>query len=54
MKNNTYLAQIRIEDEELNEILKELEEAREAILKCYDKLRGMGVIVVEKKKDGST
>lgn len=45
-----YLVRVSISKSELNEIMQELEQAKETIYKCYSRLDEMGFIVTGKKK----
>lgn len=41
-----FFVELSIEDSELAEVLHELEEARETIYRCYERLRDMDVVVL--------
>ena len=43
-----YLVHIEMKDGELREIMRDLHEATEKINDCYDKLRWLGVLKIEK------
>lgn len=43
-----YNIRIEVEDGEVEEILKELNEAQETIYKCYNKLQSLGVLKIKK------
>lgn len=53
MNNNQYFAEIMIDDQELDEIMKKLDDAKQAIYDCYDRLRTFGIIVVKKENADS-
>ncbi len=42
---------LEINEGELEEIFEELSEAQETIYKCYDRLKMLGVLKMEKKAD---
>lgn len=45
-----YHMKIAIKDGEVEQIMREMDEAQEKIFECYDRLRALGVVVVEKEK----
>lgn len=42
-QTNTYLLKIEVDEQELDDIFKELESAKRAIYECYGKLELLGV-----------
>lgn len=46
VKLNQHICYIEIEDKELENIFKRLEEAKNEIYKCYDELRRLGVLKI--------
>ncbi|MCH5315760.1 MAG: hypothetical protein J1E81_07590 [Eubacterium sp.] len=51
---NNYNIRIEIEDGEVKQILKELNEAQETIYKCYIKLQSLGVLKIKESPEGTT
>ena len=49
-----YYVKVQIDDEELNEIFKALDKAKETIYDCYCKLQGMQTCTVTKKEDAAS
>lgn len=43
-----YSIRIEVEDGEIEQILKELNEAQETIFKCYNRLQTLGVLKIKK------
>ena len=41
-----FFVELSVDDRELTEVLHELEEARETIYRCYERLRDMDVVVL--------
>ena len=51
---NEYYVKVQIDDEELKEIFKALDEAKETIYNCYSRLAGMKICTVAKKEDAAS
>lgn len=52
-KKRKYLFQIEVEDGEIDNILHELDQARETIYRCYSRLNDLGMVVVKNKETAS-
>lgn len=50
---DSYFMRIKIKDGEVEEVLNELEQAQKTIYECYEKLRTMGFLTVEKAASGN-
>lgn len=46
---NGYLIRVEIRDGEIEQILRELNEAQEKIYQCYSRLQEAGVVVIRKE-----
>ena len=44
-----FLAEIEIDEGELEAIFKEMEAAKETIYRCYDRLRELGLVTIKKE-----
>lgn len=49
-----YYLKLQVDNEELNEIFKALEKAKETIYDCYFKLQSMPICTVTKKEDAAS
>lgn len=45
---DSYLLRIKIKDEELEEVIQKLEQAKKTVYECYEKLYAMGRLELEK------
>lgn len=50
---NKYSISIKAKDGELEEILKELNDAQEKIYRCYTRLQNLGVLIIDKEEAAS-
>jgi len=50
---NPYYMKVEVKDGELEQVMSELEQARQTIFNCNEKLRMLGVVVIKKEEAAS-
>ena len=48
-----YAASIKVDEEELDQIFRDLNAARETIWRCYTKLETLGIVEIKRKEAAS-
>lgn len=51
---SSFFARFEVEEGEVEEILAELNEAKEKIRKCYSRLNGLGIMTIRKEPPAAT
>ena len=50
---DSYLVHVEVKSQELDEILQDLDQARDLLMKIYGKIGSIGTLVVEKEETAS-
>ena len=46
-----YMALVEVKEEELDDIFRELEEAKRKVFRCYSRLSELGILSIRKKEE---